>query len=516
MDSESTLSLFSTMNIQSFGSVVYSLLIGGGILLVYYPVLRPLWEQWMSYEASFGLVILAISGYMLVQGFKRLGDSKVLLRPSLLPGAIVFFAGNFIFLFGSVSGTRVLQQASLVVTLFGVCWLFFGTRSMKELWVPLAYLVFALPFSGELLLRYSSQLQNAAAWVAATCFVLTGMPVVHHGQILELPHITLEIALECNGVNHIVALMSLAVPLSYLSTASAFRKIFVTVFAFFLGIALNGIRVAMIGWWSVGHRGLHGPVSMLFVSFIFFAGFLILAFLTRASFGNKPASEPSVGLAERQLPPPSTLSRVGQTDSGSRTWAFMLAAALLAATWGMGHWYTPKPVELAAELHTFPGTIDGWVGLDSPGTLPQLKQYAPDLVIERTYRNGDGPGVTVYIGYFKGQWQGHEAVSYVLARYHQRATVVPIAGTANVNRFSDRSKPPPRDIYFWYEINGRVVANRYYAKLASALDWLFRRRNNAAFIAIVPELVGNDAALTVEQTRFMNEVVPLIRSFLKT
>jgi EpsI family protein len=470
----------------------------------------------MSYEASFGLVILAISGYMLADGLKQLRHAGVLPRPSLFLGTTVFFAGNLFFLLGSVSGTQLVQQVSLIVTLIGLCWLFLGSRYMKELWVPLAYLVFALPVFGDLLLRFSLHLQNAAAWVAAACFVVTGMPFVRHGQILELPHITLEIARECNGVNHIVALMSLAVPLSYLSRASVFRKIFVTIFAFFLGIALNGIRVAMIGWWSVGHHGLHGPVSMLFVSFIFFAGFLILALLTYSSFGRKTGLAPPSGLEEphRSLPSPS--SRTAETDSGRRTSAFLLAAVLLMATWGMGHWYTPEPVVLAAELGTFPNVVDGWVGEDSRGALPLFKYYAPDRVIERTYRNGTGPGVTIYIGYFEEQRQGHEAVSFVIDRYHQQAVLVPISGTMDANRFSDRSKPPPRDMYFWYEINGRVFTNRYYAKLATAWSGLFLRRTNAAFVAILPELAGKDQGLTADQKQFMDAVVPLIRSFLRT
>lgn len=480
--------------------------------LVYRPAVRSLWREWMSYESSFGLVVVAIAGYMATQGVKRLRHARVPLRPSLLPGLVVSLLGNTLYLFGSVSGTQMLQQVSLVVTIFGTVWLLTGTAYLRVLWVPLSYLVFALQLPGELLLRFSSQLQHAAAWIAAQCLALTGMPVVHRGQLLELPHITLEVARECSGVNHIVALMSLAIPLAYLSNASVFRKVFVAVFAFFLGVALNGIRVAMIGWWSAGHQELHGPVSTLFVSFIFFAGLIILSALIRVSFSRKPAPLPPAEQTAERL--------VGPSDAGTARKAlaaFWLAVVLVIMTGGMRQWYTAEPVSLTPGLQAFPEKIGAWVGEDAPGALPLLKRYAPDSVIERVYRNGTDPGVTVYVGYFAQQTQGHEAVAYALGRYHQQAVVAPLVDSLNVNRLADRSATPDQIVYFWYDINGRVVTDRYHAKWSTAVDWLLRRRTNAALVVIALErAAASPEAMTVGQRWFVSESLPLIRGLLRS
>jgi len=106
------------------------------------------------------------------------------------------------------------------------------------------------------------------------------MPVVLTQHFLELPHIQLDVVRECSGINHIIALMSLAIPLAYFSDIPRIVRPLLVAFSFFLGIFLNGLRVAMIGLWSVNHKDLHGPVSTLFTSSIFFAGLVVLLLIT--------------------------------------------------------------------------------------------------------------------------------------------------------------------------------------------------------------------------------------------
>jgi len=47
-----------------------------------------------------------------------------------------------------------------------------------------------------------------------------------------------------------------------------------------------------------------------------------------------------------------------------------------------------------------------------------------------------------------------------------------------------------RQAYYWYDIDGRPVLNKYAAKLVSVANGIFRRRTNAALVVFVADPQG--------------------------
>lgn len=488
--------------------------VGGLFLCVYLGAFRVLLHDWLTFDVSFGLVIVAISGYMIFWARRHLLPRGATPRPALAAGFLMTAFGNLLFLAGQGSGTLLLQELAILVTLFGLAWLLFGSLFIRVFWVPLCYLVFALPLPGELLGRLSVQLQTAAALVASTVLSLTGMPVIRNGTILELPHITLEVARLCNGSNHIVALMSLVIPLAFVSRLSAARKTFLVLCALVLGICLNGVRIAMIGWWSVSHRDLHGPLSTLFTSFIFFVGLAILSLFT-------------LGIKSRQVAPVSGIPDIpaGQGEAGhdrrTRLAAIGIATALLGAVGLLIACYRPQPVNLKSAHASFPNTIGAWEGSDEKTELRFLGREVPDVEVRKVYRSASGQLVGLYIAYFAVQGQDHEVVTYRLDPLHenaQRAALVDgPAGPLVVNATSFVRNGRKQAAFFWYGINGRVITGRYLAKLSTAADWLLRRRTNGAVVILVPDTGGAGVqGVSEEQREFFRLAVPVISEFLRT
>lgn len=483
------------------------LLLSAVLLMVYHEGVQALLKDWLSNTASFGLVILALSVLMARDGVKRLYRGRREPRPALFPGIIILLAGSFIYLTGSVAGILLFQQFALLVSLTGLAWLVLGMQFMAVLWIPFGYLLFSLPLPDELLLHFSPQLQSAAAWTAATVLELTGMPVTRDGQILTLPHITLEVARECNGINHIIALTSLAIPAMFFSRASVFRKLCVAVLSFVLGVVLNGVRIAMIGWWSVSHKELHGPMSTLLVSFIFFVGILLL-YLPLYLFPRTEGEEGAGSSSKSSARVPAAPSRLA-ISAGA-------AALCLALTMAALHWYRPAPVQFPEDRVSLLRTIGGWSGSDVDKVLNRLDQYNPDFVIRRQYRDSVGrPGVAIYIGYFALQRQGHEVVSYYTDRYHHSSRVMSLVGVMKVNWCRLEGKTSFEEAYFWYEIDNQALLGRLSAKSATVMQWLTERRTNGAFVAIVPEPSGRTGDMTPEQKRFVRAAIPLVRECLK-
>ena len=207
---------------------------------------------------------------------QRLAGTPI--EPAFGPGLLVTLIGSGIFLVGKLSNTLILQGVALVTTLLGLAWLILGTRHFKLLVVPIGYLCFMFSFFEELLGSFSLTLQRLTAQLSAILLKLFGMPVFVSGEYIQLPHITLEVAKVCNGVNHIIALVALSIPVAVKSFTTTPRRVALVVIAFLTGLFANGVRVALIGWWTIDHHqdSIHGPFEFLYVSFILFFGLLII------------------------------------------------------------------------------------------------------------------------------------------------------------------------------------------------------------------------------------------------
>jgi hypothetical protein len=71
-----------------------------------------------------------------------------------------------------------------------------------------------------------------------------------------------------------------------------------------------------------------------------------------------------------------------------------------------------------------------------------------------------------------------------------------------------------------YDIGGRVVVNKYGAKLLSVANGIFRRRTNAALAVFVVDPDGGeaiaDSPASAEQLDFMRRAVPQLKEYLRT
>lgn len=242
-----------------------------GFLVLYRGVLFDLFKGWFNYGSSYGLPILLVSLYMIWSSRQKLQHAPV--RPSLFAGSLITVLGCSIFFFGRYRTSFVLA-IPFVLTLLGIICILWGYRWMKILSLPVMYLLVMFPVFGDALSSIRPFLQYTTASIATALLGLTGIPVYRSGYLIQLPHIGLEVAPGCSGINHIIALVAIAVPLAFQTQRNTLGKTGLIASAFLLGIFLNGLRVAMIGVWALynPNGSLHGPLDTLYVSFIFFFG----------------------------------------------------------------------------------------------------------------------------------------------------------------------------------------------------------------------------------------------------
>jgi len=490
-----------------------------GILLFFQPISRAA-RGWFTFDGSHGLLILGITIYLIWIRGKTL--RRLPLKPDLLWGTLSLLLSCLVYLGARWSSTLMLEQLSLVLVLLSTTTLILGSRGLKVLFLPIFYLSFAFSTFQEFFLPVSTYLQLITAWIASTLLRLAGMPVLLSDQYIILPHITLFVARECNGSNHIVALLALAIPLAFLTQETWLRRSCLILAALLVGLFLNGLRVMLIGLWSVKHKAdqLHGPFNLFYVSFIFFFGMLLLLGTTLLTARRSSSRGPShVARSVR----PSSPNLVEPTIDGSVStrWSKVLpsliAFMLLSLTLALAVFREPRPI---FPVQPFTGTMvapDGWrfeYDVHYPGG--PFENIKADEEFRYTYRDDSDHKVHVYIGYFAAQRQDREIINGSIQWQVQDGSNVSVSlasGMDRIRKIYFRNQTEAGDLYYFYLINGRILTSRYAAKLEIILDAILRGQTNGSIVAVFVESSPTANQLTQDEVvQFFGRLIPSIRA----
>ena len=500
-------------------TLTLSIILGVVFAILFFEIISTVAKGLFTLQDSFGLLIILISIYIIwTQRYQLI---KLHIRPNIPMGAALVIVGCLILLVGKLTFTLLIQGVSLINTLLGLIWLIMGNDYLKVLLLPVGYLLFMFSLIEELLGNFSIYLQHLAAWIASSMLKFIGMPVLLSGRFIALPHITLEVAKVCCGINHIIALVALAVPLAILTQPNILRQFLLIIFAFFTGIFANGLRVALIGIWTIYHgsESIHGPFELLYVSFILFFGlFLVLA---SSIFSKKlPSKNKDKGTIDKQ----SSKKVIKKSDQWLHPLSLGVAIAILLITFGNIFLFKTKPVFLKKSLYTFPKAIGQWKGQDVLETDWPIKQLTADVQLKRIYRDNSKFDIGLYIGYYPLQSQDKEIVNDSLNWLYNRSEdeciqqsnkMVCIKKALPRGMESQTFKNDPRSFYFWYDINGEILTDRYKTKLATLINNLWNKRTNGAMVIITvnDEWTKNKEA-DKHAIKFIRTALPVIKDHL--
>jgi EpsI family protein len=407
---------------------------------------------------------------------------------------------------GTLSLTAAVEKNSVIVGLLGLSLLLGGRDCFKILFIPVCYLVFGISTFDVLLAGQAIYFQIATASIAAHILDLFGIPVFRSGHVITLPHIVLDVATACSGINHILALCGLAVPLAMVTQKSRWGVALLVVEAFFVGILANGIRVAAIGVWThvINSASVHGPMDVFLVSSTFGVGFVLLlilaAFQGRISWKNM-GSRPAEAVSE------------GHRMQSSRLhWAAAAAGFLFLVTGSYTLLYQVKPVPLGMPFEGVPRVIGDWAVRNPYQGSVKMDEILPDDELRRTYSNSGQSRIHVYVGYFARQTGEKKifmsAYASLMAKGTQR-----MSANLNPSLSLGYTKDEKRSVFFGYIIDGKIIPDASMAKLVMMKNALLHRRNNAGVLIIetapVPSPQGGSRS---KEEDFIAEIVPLIMS----
>ena len=466
--------------------------IAAAFLAAYYPTLQKLGDYWAANETySYGFLVPAISGYLI---WLRWDHLRGLPRSaSILAGGGVLAFGLLMMIAGRVSSTNLMEELSLPVSIFGVVLLVFGRRITQSLTFPLLYLLTMVPFWDFLTGRVHLPFQLYSAVMGVWALRLFGIPVFREGVLIELPDITLEVAQVCSGVNNLVAVLCIGVPLTHFYVMGWLKRGVILSSAVLIALLSNGVRVAMVGLFAYyGIRGpngdIHGPFALLRTLAISGVGFVVLFWLV-ARFADRPEA----GVTGSPLVPARF------THWAVRGAAWILAVAMLVGAVGFERLRAVTPVRLNAHLVGFPNEIAGWRFARVGALLPSLTSEANfDQSTSRVYTAPDGGEVELLLGYFERQEQGKELVGFGLSR------VIPSRATGATSRLGDaRVKDGLTEVEgktyhltYWYLVDGRVATEGYEAKAWTTFNSITAGRSNGGLVVVGRALAKGESIET--------------------
>jgi EpsI family protein len=450
-----------------------------------------LWDRSPMY--SFGYIVPLVSAFLVWT--RRDALARLAVRPAPWLGSLLLAGGLLVAIAGHLAGVQVVQQLAFLVAIVAAGLVLFGVTVVKTVWVALAYLLLMIPFWDALTEPLHLPFQKLSAALGVKMLHLIGVPAHQEHVLLYLPNITLEVARACSGVNYVVAVLALGIPLGYLYLPSWWRRLVLIAAAVAIAAVSNSLRVALIGmlsYWDVGSP-LHGPFHVLHGLFVSGVGYVVLFAGLRL-------------LAPRVAEQTERVSRSSELAAARSPWrAFSVPVAVgLAAVYVLAGavpmTYVPAPVRLASPLESLPAGIAEWEaeGALSAGTAWWV---GADRELYRRYTGAGRPTVELSIGYFEQQTQGREIVSSAGNPLHRAAA--PSLLSTPAGRFpinTVRLRSGGRDLVgvFWYDVDGRVVASRYRAKWLTLWNAAVHGRSNGSMVVVFAEVspqAGSDAVL---------------------
>ena len=216
------------------------------LLAIIYGTALVKWSSdiWNDPNYSHGMLIPLISLYLIKQRFMQLREAQSL---TCNKGLLFILPALLLFVLGSVAGEQFSQRVSFVLLLYGLVLFLEGKEIAKLLLFPITLFLFAIPLPYILYNAIAFPLKLVATKIAAGVINLSGMPVFRDGNIIHLPHTTLEVIDACSGIRSLMTLITLAFLLASFQLRSFWKRALLVMLALPIAVVANAGRVALTG-----------------------------------------------------------------------------------------------------------------------------------------------------------------------------------------------------------------------------------------------------------------------------
>jgi exosortase len=230
------------------------LIIGTLFCYLFHNEIRAIVHRWLTDSSwSHGFLIPLFSLYFISQHKSKILSLRS--KPShlglfFLVCGIVFYPFNIVHLqYGYFRPIGMIATLGAIVLFLG------GWRLVKYMWLPVGFLVFAVPLPQRYYVSLTMPMRQMAAKVAAALLNLVGqmeaaasgvvINVIYKGQRLEPP---LNVAEACSGMRLLMAFLALGVAMAYLHYRPIWQRLVLLASTIPIAILCNIVRVTVTGF----------------------------------------------------------------------------------------------------------------------------------------------------------------------------------------------------------------------------------------------------------------------------
>ncbi len=467
-------------------------------------VLAQLAAGWWEVKAySHGFLVIPISLFLVWKNKRALQCLPIC--PDYICGLLTIFLAGGILVLGRLGALNLLEDISLMIMVPGLVLFLLGKAYLSALAFPLCYLVFMLPFFDLIGDGIYWPFQLFSAKLGTVLLQWFGYAAFLSGQYIELPKVTLDVAQECAGIQYLISILAIGMPLAYLSLRGWHRRVVLVGTAVLIAILANGLRVMLAGVMSYSGdlTRTHGPFHIFQGMFVAWIGFIVLFigswWLSRGSEGPCfISSDPQahIPLLEKQKP---------------LQYRYLAAIGIFLFIGAVLHLYKPKAVPINEAMLSSLKKVGDWEGTGDDLNLYPFRIPGADREIGMVYPDAGGGPLQLYIGYFSIQKQGKELVGHPSNTLYENTVEIPVGGI-RVNKTIVNDRQTNHLLLFWYDFNGRALANRYYAKGWGIWNAFRLRENNGAMIVVSSRLDHPDkeTLLLKKEIRLVETLLPLL------
>jgi len=422
---------------------------------------------------------------------------------------------------GLLSAIFILSQLAFIVALLGIVLAAGGFLLLRAAFVPIIYLIFAIPLPYFIDANLSLQLQLISSQLGVFFIRLFQVPVYLDGNVIDLGSYKLQVVEACSGLRYLFPLLGLSFLAAYLFRAPIWQRALVLFSSIPITILMNGFRIGMVGvtvdkW---GPRMAEGVLHFFEGWIVFVASVFLLTvevFLLARISGKRFFEAFGVPTDAVRLPAEARPEATGRTP----LYACLL---LLCATIPTGSLISHRPENIPARgrFVSFPATIGEWHGHAALLEPQVVNSLALEDYVLSDYSKSDGKAVNLYVAYYASQRTGESPHSPLVCIPGEGWSITKFQRTSYgaehpLNRAIIERNGSKQLVYYWYEERGRRIASEYWSKWYLLSDAITKNRSDGALVRLITTIGPGELVRDADNRLqfFMHDLLPALSGYL--
>ena len=476
------------------------------------------WSQQQEY--SHGFLIPVVTAWLLWTRRQALGASVG--RPSSTGLALIVLA-IAMHITGELSAVFILSQVGFVLVLMGIVLAIGGYSLLRVTFIPIAYLLFAIPLPYFIDATLTLKLQLISSELGVFFIRLFQIPVYLDGNIIDMGTYKLEVVEACSGLRYLYPLLGLSFLAAYLFHAPLWQRATVFLSSVPIAIGMNGFRIGLAGF-LVDRWGTQMAEGALH----FFEGWIIFVACSALLVGEISALARLSGrrFVEVFHLPNVAVAPIGGAPAKSLGPVPLMACVSLLCMGGLAVHFISGRSEIIPErtrFVAFPTRIGEWRGHVSLLDFATEQFLKVDDYILADYSRPDGGPVNFYVAYYASQRKNESPHSPIvclpgggwLITRLERKSLVSGGVDHPFNRVIIQDGSTRELVYYWFEERGRIISDEYLAKWYLLTDSIVKNRSDGALVRITTR-IANESEENADRRlqSFMRAALPHLAEFL--